>query len=250
MAITSNTSPSAQAQSKSKSFLTASINELVAINFLVPPAILEPLLPKGLELSYMADETYVSLICNVVRRSGFLSNPFSSGITHLSLQYYVRRTADPESRRGVCQIRNFTSASAGSWGAKLEMDSKKMKMKRDNSGFSKGGVPEVEYQWKVEENWNKLRIKGRNRIKNTGPKTKVGFILDHKNIYQDVKGKTIEIQVKHEPWNAWDAAHANFTCDVQQMFGKEFVKPLARRPSSVFVSNAGKVDYFKPKQIA
>lgn len=232
--------------------MNVNISELVVINFLVPPAILEPLVPKGLELNYLADETYVSIVCNVVRKSGFLSNPFSGGFTHLCLQYYVRRKADPKSRKGICQIRNFTSSSAGSWGSKLEMECKKIKMKRSNSGFSgKSGAPEVEYQWQVEDHWNKLRIKARNPMKNIGPKTKVGFILEHKNLYQSVKGRTLQFEVRHEhPWIAWDAAHANFTCDVQQLFGKDFVKPLARRPSSVFVSTAGKVEYSKPDQIA
>ena len=53
-----------------------------------------------------------------------------------------------------------------------------MKMKWNNEGFKAGGTPQVEYQWKVDDHWNKLRVRARSRIKNTGKDTKVGFVLD------------------------------------------------------------------------
>ena len=125
-------------------------------------------------------------------------------------------------------------------------------MKYANTGFGgkKGQIPEVSYQWRVNENWNKLRIRARGKIKNTDPSTKVGFILQHFNLYKSFEGKTFEYKVRQPMWSVWDAAQASFTCDVQQLFGKDFVKPLARRPASVFVSSGSNVTYFKPVQIA
>jgi len=224
---------------------------LVVINFLIPPSILERRIPKGMELNYFGDETYVSIVCSTVRKLRVLGVPCAS-TSNLSLQFYVRQTNDRK-RKGYCPLRNYVSNSSGKWffGSRLDAEYQKLKMKTANSGFKiKGNIPQAEYQWKVDDHWNKLRIRARNKIKNVGPKSKVGFVLEHTNLYQSIEGKTLEYKIERPQWVAWDAAQANFTCDVQRLFGKEFVKPLARRPASVFVSSGSEVTYFKPTQIA
>ena len=235
-----------------KPLMKVAMREVVAANFLVPPDILKKHVPKGVELDYFGDETYVSLVCMVVGKLGLMGIPFAPKSSYLSLRFYVRRSNDPLRRRGTCSIRNYVSSSTAAWllGSKLEGDYQKLKMKKQNSGFlAKSSIPEAVYQWKVDDHWNKLRIRGRSRIKNTGPKTKVGFILDHANVYRTIKGKTCEFQVQRPAWKAWDVGQANFTCDVEQLFGKAFVKPLARRPASVFVSSGSEVTFFKPELI-
>lgn len=235
-----------------KPLMKVAMREVVAVNFLVPPDILKEHIPKGLELDYFGDETYVSLVCMVVGKLGLMGIPLAPSCSYLNLRFYVRRPGDPLKRRGTCSIRNYVSSSTGAWllGSRLESDFQKMKIKNKNSGFlGKSTVPEAEYQWKVDDHWNKLRTRGRSPIKNTGPKTKVGFTLDHANVYQSIDGKTHEFQVQRPAWNAWNVAQANFTCDVQRLFGKPFVKPLARRPASVFISSGSDVTFFKPEQI-
>lgn len=226
------------------------MREVVTVNFLVPPDILKKYTPKGVELDYFGDETYVSLVCMVVSKLGLMGIPFAPKSSYLGLRFYVRRSNDPLRRRGICSIRNYVSSLTTAWllGSKLQGDFQTMKMKNQNSGFrAKSSIPEAEYQWKVGDHWNKLRIRGRSPIKNTGPATQVGFILDHPNMYRKTKGATSEFQVKRPAWKAWDVGRANFTCDVEQLFGKAFVAPLARRPASVFISTGSEATFFKPE---
>ena len=235
-----------------KPLMKVAIQEVVAVNFLVPPDILKKHIPKGLELDYFGGETYVSLNCMVVRKLGLMGIPLAPSCSYLNLRFYVRRTDDPLRRRGSCSIRNYVSSSTAAWllGSRLEGSFEKMKIKNQNSGFlAKTSIPEAQYQWKVGDHWNKLRTRGRSPVKNTGLKTNIGFILDHANIYKTIKGKTHEFQVQHPQWRIWSVAQANFTCDVERLFGKPFVKPLARRPSSVFISPGSDVTFFKPQQI-
>ena len=233
-----------------KLLFKAAFTELVAVNFQIPPKILADKVPKGLELDFFHDETYVSLVCMVMRKVGVMGIPLTRGFVELSLRFYVRRKNDPTHQTGTCSLRNYVSSSSGGMilGSKFNKPFPKMKMKYKNSGFERteGAIPEVEYQWKVDDRWNKLRIRARSRMKNIGPDTKVGFILDHANHYQSRDGKTLEYQIQHPKWTAWDAAQANFTCDVQRLFGKEFVKPLAKRPASVFVSRGSDVKVYRP----
>jgi len=256
MATTSKQPPasigSRPGQTTQKPLMKLAMREVVAVNFVVPPSILKKHIPRGLELDYFEDETYVSLVGMVVNKLGLMGIPFAPKCSYISLRCYVRRSNDPLRRRGTCSIRNYVSSSTSAWllNSKLEGDFQKMKIKKQNSGFlKKTTIPEVEYQWKVDDHWNKLRIRGRNLVKNTGPKTKVGFILDHANVYRKIKGKTCEFQVQRPAWTVWDVARANFTCDVKRLFGKQFVEPMARRPASVFLSSGSEVTFFKPEQI-
>ena len=253
--MTTSTSQSRSTVNQSaqqKPLFKAAYTELVAVNFQVPPALLANQVPKGLELDFYNDETYVSLVCMVMRKIGVLGIPLTRGFVELSLRFYVRHPGDPENRKGTCFIKNFVSSPTAAWilSSRFESEYKNMKMKAKNKGFKvEGDIPEVEYQWKVEDHWNTLRIRARSQIRNTGSKTKVGFILDHSTHYQSKGNKTLEYQVIRPKWNIWDAAHANFTCDVERLFGRAFVKPLARRPASVFVSSGSDVTICRPTEI-
>jgi uncharacterized protein YqjF (DUF2071 family) len=251
--MTTTSKPPADSEPiQQKVLAKAAFTELVAVNFQVPPALLTRLVPKGLELDYYNNETYVSLVCMVMRKVGFMGIPLARRFIELSLRFYVRHPSDPENRKGTCFIKNYVSSPTAAWilSNRFESEYHKMKMKCKNRGFKgDSSVPEVEYQWKVDDHWNKLRILARSRIKNTGTKTKVGFILDHSTHYQSKGKKTLEYQVVRPKWTIWDAAQANFTCDVERLFGKSFVNALARRPASVFVTRGSDVTIYRPTEI-
>jgi len=177
--------------------------------------------------------------------------PISRGFAELSLRFYVRHPADPANRKGTCYIKRFVSSPTAAWvlSSRFDTEYEKKKMKFNNHGFREGDIPQVEYQWKVEDHWNKLRVRGRSQIKNTGPDTKVGFILDHPTQYIAKDRSVMEYKVSRPKWVVWDAAQANFTCDVQQLFGREFVHALGRRPASVFLTKGSDVSFFRPTEI-
>lgn len=228
--------------------LKAEYHDIVAANFQIDPAILEEYLPRHLELDDFNGDTYVTLMAMVVRKVNMLGLP--RYFCELSLRFYVRRTG-PIRRKGTCFLKNYVSSPTGAWvlSSKFGRPFQKIKITQANSGFRGSGVPEAVYNWQVEENVNKLRVKARSPIKNDGLDTKVGFILSHTNHYESIKGKTFEYRVKRPNWVAWDAAQANFTCDVKRLFGPQFVKPLARRPASVFVTAGSEIEIFRPIEI-
>jgi hypothetical protein len=249
MATSTTKTPEQSAQQKLLS--RAAYTELVAINFQIQPKFLIDRVPKGMELDDFQDDTYVSLVCMVMRKIGVLGIPISRGFVELSLRFYVRHPSDPQNRKGTCFIKRYVSSPTAAWvlSSRFDTEYNKLKMSSKNNGFNEGGTPQVEYQWEAEEQWNKLRVRGRSRMKNTGPDTKVGFILDHPTQYISNSGKTMEYKVQRPKWSVWDAAQANFTCDVQRLFGKEFVHPLARRPASVFLTKGSDVSIFRPNEI-
>lgn len=239
-----------------KPLMQADWSEIVALNFQVDPSILEPRVPKGLELDFHNGETYVSLVAMHLRNVKMMGFPIpiSRGFDELNLRFYVKRKVGPRYVTGACFIKDFVPNAAASWILTTLFKSTfaRMKMKRESSGFGSRDedvVPKICYQWKVGDAENVIKIKGRARMKKTGPDTKVGFILDHNNEYS-VRDSTIyEYRVQRPPWTVWDAAQASFECNTKLLFGDEFVKTLSRRPSSVFVAEGSPVTIFRPTVI-
>lgn len=238
-----------------KKLITAKFSELVAVNFQIDPKILEPRVPRGLELDFYNDETYVSLVAMMLRDVRVWGIPIhiATGFEEFNLRFYVRRRIGDGYRRGSCFIKDYVSSGAAAWilGSLYKADFYKMKMKHDNSGFDglPESIPSVDYSWKVGDNWNRLRVKGLNPIRNTGRDTKHGFFLDHDYEYGQRKGKTLEYPALRPSWTIWNAAQASFQCDVKQLFGVEFAKALARRPASVFLSRGSDVTIYQPTTI-
>ncbi|MDB4777923.1 DUF2071 domain-containing protein [bacterium] len=240
-----------------KLLMQANWSEIVSVNFQIDPAILEPRVPQGLELDFHNNETYISLIAlrlNYVKMRGF-PLPICRGFEGIGLRFYVKRKVGPRYVTGTCLIKDYVSSAIGAWvlSSLFKIKSSKVKLKRESSGFNspdESVVPQVQYQWSIGDSQNKLKVKGRARMKKTGSDTKVGFILGHNNTYTERDSQAFEHRVERPPWTVWDAAQASFECNTKQMFGQEFVKTLARRPSSVFVSEGSPVTVFRPAVIS
>src|ERR1017187_843088 len=86
-------------------FLTADWKNLVMINYIVDPSLLERFVPTGTELDSFDGITYLSLVgfeFNRTRIFGF-AVPFHQAFEEVNLRFYVRRAA----KRGVVFIREF-----------------------------------------------------------------------------------------------------------------------------------------------
>ena len=139
MSTTSHPEDSYSALVEPKLLTTAAYNELVAVNFQINPALLDPYLPRGLELDFYGGETYVSLTCMLMRKIGILGLPISRGFVELSLRFYVRHPDDPQNRKGICFIKNYVSSPTATWflNSRFDRDYIKMKMKHKNNGIRK-----------------------------------------------------------------------------------------------------------------
>lgn len=237
--------------------MKANWTEIVSVNFQIDPSILQPRVPKGLELDFHNDETFISLIAlrlNYVKMGSF-PMPICRGFEGIGLRFYVKRQVGPRYLTGTCLIKDYVSTAMGAWilSSVFKIKSAKAKIKRTSSGFFSPGeadVPQVEYKWSIGDVQNKIKVKARARMKKTGPDTKVGFILGHNNTYNYRDSQAFEHRVQRPPWVVWDAAQASFECNTKQMFGQEFVKTLSRRPSSVFVAEGSPVTFFRPTAIS
>jgi hypothetical protein len=237
--------------------MTARFADIVALNFQIDPKILEPFVPRGVELDFYEGETYVSLVALVLRRVRVWGIPIHvvGGFGEFNLRYYVRRKSGEQLSSGACFLKDYVSSSTAAWilGSAFKASFNRIKMVYENEGFGSKDpqvVPRVDYRWKVGDHWNRIRVVARKRIERKGPGTKVGFILEHSSKFSSRGGCTYEYKVQQPSWTIWDAAQATFTCDVKKLFGAEFEKPLSRRPVSVFVAGGSDVTIFSSNKIS
>src|SRR5258706_7301960 len=91
-------------------FLTAGWSNLCLLTYAVPPALLEPRLPRGLSLDLRDGQAFVSLVAFDFLDTRVLgvSWPGYRDFPEINLRYYVRHGAE----RGVVFIREFVPRRA------------------------------------------------------------------------------------------------------------------------------------------
>lgn len=221
----------------------------VAINFAIKADALESSVPQQLKLDFYEGDTFVSLVCMEVKRLSFCGLPIVPKFCELSLRCFVSERDNPENQ-GVLFLKSYASSKFGAWVLSNLIPHShsvmKIKAKNDSEGPR---PPDLDYQWKIEGHDNRMRIRGRDIISRHDSSSKLGFIMAHSARYQTIHGHTSVYDVTRPEWVLWDAAQANFTCDVRRLFGKEYVKPMAARPVSVFMSAGSRVTLHQPREL-
>ena len=89
-----------------KIFLTADWENIVMANYEVNPTVLEPYLPKGVELDYYKNKTYVSLVGFMFKKTSLfgIPIPFFGSFEEINLRFYVRRINGKKVKKGVVFI--------------------------------------------------------------------------------------------------------------------------------------------------
>src|SRR6201981_2924370 len=97
-----------------QSFLTANWRYLAMLNYVVDPALIEPLVPVGTEIDYENGETFVSIVGFLfldTRLLGF-PIPLHRDFEEVNLRFYVKRKSADTWRRGVVFIRELVPRPA------------------------------------------------------------------------------------------------------------------------------------------
>ncbi len=230
-------------------------SDLVLLNFEVDPESLKPHVPNGLKLALYNDSCFVSLVAKRISKvnyGGFIlpMMPF----VHMGLRIYVRRQVGSTVRHGIYYLQEYVQrksvASVLNWF--FQSTPKVMKMKSENTGFHEADpavMPNAMYRWQINEQWNRVRVTGHSLLNTAAKETKEQFVLDCRNMYYLRKNELCECFSEHPPWVIWGAASGSFDCDTEALFGRDFVKPLRRRPASVFLARGSDVSIYRPTVI-
>jgi uncharacterized protein YqjF (DUF2071 family) len=159
------------------------------------------------------------------------------------LRFYVVRPTPDGPRRGVVFIREIAPKWLVSLVARWFYNEKYVTMPmRHRVELPSENLPGVvQYEWSHGQRWNGLsvQIEGEAALPLAGLEEE--FITEHYWGYtKQTDGTTMEYQVEHPPWRVWPASSMRYDCDVEAIYGKQFV-PYLREPSSVFVADGSPI---------
>jgi hypothetical protein len=228
-------------------FLTAEWRNLAMLNYEVDPHVLEPYLPRQLELDFWNGKTYVSLVGFLFRDTRVMGVPipFHRNFAELNLRFYVRRRDTFEERRGVIFIREIVPRWAVSFVARKVYQENYLTLPMRHSiesGRQADGGVAVEYAWRFRRRWNRMRIEAAGIAELPATGSFDEFIIDHFWGYSGQRnGDCLEYEVEHRPWPIRVATQVELDCDAAGLYGAELAEALACPPRSAFLVDGSAV---------
>ena len=236
-----------------KGFLSAEWRDLVMLNYVVDPQLLDRYVPSGTVLDSFDGKTYVSLVGFQFLRTklfGGLPIPFHSNFDEVNLRFYVRRPVGNEHRRGVVFIAEIVPRYAIAQIARLAYGENYICLPMKHRLSADTAAKSAEYQWRVNGEWCKLRAQASNAPAPARDGSLEQFITEHYWGYSARRNaSTLEYHVSHVPWNVWPTTSAGFEGDPTSIYGPDFANILQRHPDSAFIADGSPVKVFAGEEI-
>lgn len=238
-----------------RAFLTARWEDLVILNFEVPPAALTSLVPRGTELDFWEGRALVSLVGFLfadTRVRGF-SIPGHREFEEVNLRFYVRRRMDREAdRRAVVFIRELVPRYAIAALARILYNEPYLSVPmshRARVDSDRGGS--VEYDWRYGGQEFSLHASLDGSAQVLAPGSEAEFITEHYWGYTRQRdGGTLEYEVEHPRWRVWPAPRVTFRGPAATLYGPVFGGILMGRPRSAFVAEGSPITVYAGRRVA
>jgi len=235
-------------------FLSASWENLVMINYEVNPEILKKYLPLYTEIDLFNGKTIVSVVGFMFKNTKVfgIKWPFHTNFEEVNLRFYVKHFDGEKWHRGVAFISEIVPKPAISIIANTLYNEHYSVAKMKNSIVINNEKLEVEYSWKKGDNfWNTMKVLANKNLSEIKPQSEEEFIFEHYRGYNQLnENVTIEYSVEHPRWMIYEVEKFELNCNVEKLYGKEFVPFInLSKPSSVFLAKGSDVIVRKPNFI-
>jgi uncharacterized protein len=237
-----------------RAFLRAEWRDLVMLNFEAPAALLEPLVPAGVELDRWRGRLYVSIVGFKFADTRVLGVPVPGhrAFEEVNLRFYVRRQVGTDVRRGVVFIREIVPRRAIALVAKLAYNEpyRALPMRHRTERARGEDATRREYAWYSGGSWTRLSAVTSGAPQPLVADSEEEFITEHYWGYTRQRdGGTIEYRVDHPRWNVWRSDDARIGGSLMPVYGSAFARILTGAPRSAFVADGSPVTVFAPARI-
>jgi uncharacterized protein YqjF (DUF2071 family) len=234
-------------------FLTAEWRDLVLLNYEVDSELLQPYTPRGTELDYWDSRAFVSLVGFRFMNTKIFGVriPFHSNFTEVNLRFYVRHYEHGEVRRGVVFIREIVPRRAIALVARALYNENYVALPMSHKICSNEDRSiSASYRWRSGSRWSEIRFESQGNPESLKDGSVEQFIAEHYWGYAAQRdGGCMEYHVAHPSWNVWQARHAEFMGDAEQLYGAAFAAVLSRKPSSAFLADGSPVTMRQGRRI-
>ena len=227
-----------------RNFLKASWQNLIMANYEIDPELLKPFLPKGLELDYYQGKCYVSLVGFMFKNTSIFNIPIPlwGNFEEVNLRFYVIRNLDHEIRRGVVFINETVPNKIVAFVANKLYKEHYIAIPTKHNWQIDAQQKQIEYQWKVNNNWNKIKVMAAVNKEKMKPDSMEEFIFEHYYGYTKVnENKSLEYKVAHPSWEINRINDYHINCDFVNLYGVSFGVLNHSKPHSVMLAEGSTV---------
>jgi uncharacterized protein YqjF (DUF2071 family) len=223
-------------------FLTATWRHLAMLNWVVDPALVAPLVPRGTELDFFQGRTYLSVVGFLFLDTRVLGVPvpFHRDFEEINLRFYVRRGE----KRAVAFVKEIVPRAAIAWTARWLYNEPYVAWPTSHrlETTAAGHVGRVAYEWRAHGSTHRVALSVDAPPAPLGAGSEAEFIAEHYWGYSAQRdGGTVEYEVRHPPWRAAAATEARLECDVARVYGRQFAATLAGPPTSAFLAEGSAI---------
>ena len=225
-------------------FLSARWENLIMANYAVPPEVLLPYLPKGVELDFYQDKTYVSLVGFMFKKTSLFSIPipFLGTFEEINLRFYVKRVENNNIKRGVVFINETVPYKMVAWLANKLYKEHYIAIPTKNFLTNSESIKHIKYDWKINRKWNHIAVDISNKTKEMLPNSLEEFIFEHYYGYTKINPSlSQEYRVNHSRWEINNVIDYAVNCDFKSMYGNDFSFLNNQKPDAVIFSEGSPV---------
>jgi uncharacterized protein YqjF (DUF2071 family) len=235
-------------------FMMAEWRHILFLNYSVDPAALAPWIPAGTTLDLWEGKAVLSMVCylSTKTRVAGAAVPFHTRFDGVNLRFYVQRTLNGETRKGVAFIRQFVPRWWIAEIAHLVYREKFTALPIQHTVETRG--KELALGGLVEYTWVNRRKRSRMGGLVVGeafpviPGSEEAFLSVRNWGYTRVNARwTGEYRVEHPVWRIRPLTQAYFLSDVQALYGKTLAPFLHHSPRSAFVADGSPVTLFSSR---
>lgn len=225
-------------------FLSARWENLIMANYAVNPDLLAPYLPKGVELDFYNNKTYVSLVGFMFKKTRLFNIPipFLGTFEEINLRFYVKRAIGNSVKRGVVFINETVPYKPVAWLANKLYKEHYIAIPTKNEIDITTHSKNIKYQWKINKEWNHIAVNAAKENDTMLPGSVEEFIFEHYYGYTKINEQhSQEYKVNHPRWQVNKVLDHSIHCDFKSMYGNEFSFLSNHQPDSVIIAEGSPV---------
>lgn len=232
-------------------FLTAEWRHLAMLNFEVDPKVLQPFVPAGTELDDWHGRNFISVVGFLFLNTRVfgIAIPFHRDFEEVNLRFYVRRKASDGWRRGVVFVKEIVPRVAIALTARVVYGENyvAVPMTHHIEAENADTTPRsVSYSWRFRGRVNRIDLIVEGNTVEAPEGSDAEFITEHYWGYARRRGgRTIEYRVEHSRWRIARASEARLDCDVEGLYGSQFVEFLNAPAASAFLADGSDVTVYR-----
>ncbi|WP_310377373.1 DUF2071 domain-containing protein [Flavobacterium sp.] len=226
-------------------FLKANWENIIMANYEIDPKILEPFLPKGVELDLFEQKCYVSLVGFMFKKTKLFSIPipYLGTFEEINLRFYVIRKESNQIKRGVVFINETIPYPIVAWMANKLYKEHYTVVPTKHEITNVNNTKKVNFEWLLNKKWNRIYVEASNESKEMKKDTLEQFIYEHYYGYTKIdQNKTEEYKLQHPSWNTYKVLNHKIDCDFEAMYGKAFSVLNQTKPEAVFIAEGSSVN--------